>query len=273
MSLMPEWLHRRYKLLEENLGSESFSALDVKEVLGDSRSMSYLVIRELRGENLMQKVSQGVYTLRRDKRPFSEPILSGQAAHILARLRERGIHVVMTGTDALGTSWPHTANKGPMLATADRAEWRLLSTMGRQLVPVLLNPSRSELQVVTQLGFQERPLVVRKISTYYAAIRGIARPERALVDVYVEASRYGWVATPKDLGRATSFLFSEHIVNVPMMLAYARYRRVEPEIRHICQNVADEVYPPSLLRGPVDRTPTANEVVESIKQLKRSDRS
>lgn len=246
------------------MGEDSFSAMDAAEALGDSRSMSYLVIRELRRERLVQKVSQGVYTLRQDRTPCPVPMLWGRSDRILRRMRAAGVHLVITGTDALLGFWPQHATPGPILATADKAEWPAVAEIGRQVHPILLNPSRQELRVVQELGVEDRPIVIRKISTYYGAIRGVARVERALVDIYAEMSRYGWLAEPALLGQVAQSLFCSYIINIPMLLAYARYRRMEPEMRLVCQQVADDLYPPSLVRGETQETAVSRAMADAI---------
>ncbi len=263
--MLPDWLHKRYRVLGESMGEDSFSAMDAAAALGDSRSMSYLVIRELRREQLVQKVSQGVYTLRQDRTPCPVPLLWGKAHRLLAKLRSAGVHVVITGVDSLKAFWPEPPRPGPVLATADKSEWPSAAQIGRSLHPILLNPSRQELRVVEELGAEDRPLVLRKISTYYGAVRGVARVERALVDTYAEVSRYGWLADPAVLGRVMQGIFSAYIVNVPMLLAYARYRRMEAELRYVCQHAADDLYPNSLLIGPVEKTPVARKMVAAMK--------
>jgi len=261
--MLPPYLAGRLEALRRRFGDGAFTTEDACRALSISKPLVHTVLHELSRRGSIRRVGKGVYVLASGGRVEPSMGLPGAVEKIGSILRSQGLRFLITGLDLLLPFVHHLPVRYPHLVCVNRGsgEWAKDELL-KSGFKALLEPRRGEIALGLDLAAGSELAIIRETSNFYAVEGEVASLERALIDLYFEATRGDYPVPVGEVGRILYNALKGATINYSRLLRCARRRRIEAEVRTILKGLSRYIpVPDHFLAGRMEE----NEHTETVR--------
>ena len=233
---LPLYLLKRIHGLQGHFNSRPFTAREARKVLPGSKSYQYLVLFRLVRAGLLKRYGPGVYQVAKAvEEPRISVHLSDVGQKIRKYLTKEGIYFIITGLDVLIAFAHHLPFRFSHLLYVEKGseEWTKDTLERDAHLRCLINPTRQEISIGSDMAQGAELIVLRPTNSFYAAQDGVASLERALTDLYFEITRKDFIFDLAEFVRIFYNVTSTRVINYPRLFRYANRRYVNNEITYL----------------------------------------
>ncbi|MEK6954759.1 MAG: DUF6577 family protein [Candidatus Micrarchaeota archaeon] len=241
-----KWVETAFSRLEEKFGSRPFAASTASKVLcnieGYHIGSAYRILFELEKEGKLEKLGRGVYRIPREissKSPAKPPEFVKRLAK---ELRGSGINGQITGFPVL-SGFTNLIPRRVIyllyvpLGAGESAAYFFGGKLGK--IP-LLNPTPNEIKAALDATEKKDLIVVREMRLIFKDDSMIASTEKALVDLYFEASRKKIPLPLSEVGQIFGDVLAGTKIDMKELLRAASRRGIRKEIEAILFSLRPE---------------------------------
>ncbi|MGA2680171.1 MAG: DUF6577 family protein [Candidatus Bathyarchaeia archaeon] len=243
-----KWTSTALDHLKAVFGQESFTTKQataaLKREMGYSHNASYQILHGLVREGLLTKFGRGLYSIAEKKAvqteaiTISDKLIVTLTSGVLIRaeqvLKEKGVEFMITGPSALA-GYYHLLPRRliHLIYVIDGAGEFASTILKKENFLTLLNPRRGEVEMGLETFGDRDVFVIREFAELPGNINGRAVLEKALVDVYFEATRRRIPFPELEVGRIMANAFRTEKIEIARLLSLAARRGVKGEIQSI----------------------------------------
>ncbi|MEM3551262.1 MAG: DUF6577 family protein [Candidatus Bathyarchaeia archaeon] len=231
-----EWEERALKTLKDRFGGEIFHASEAVSLLegglGFRRGTTYRVLKDLADSGLLVRVGYGAYKVGVSGGWVIEPSLTPNMEEARRLLLEKGVEFMITGPSVLVKYMHMLPMRMIHLIYALKGAGEYVAEVLHGKFEVLLNPIIGEVEVALKISEGDL-VVVREFSSLYGGKGGVASVERALVDLYFEATRGRIPFQTDEAGRIILTALRNARIDFARLNKSAARRGVDGEFRAI----------------------------------------
>jgi len=252
-----KWENIALEILRSEFPNKAFRAIDAFRVLNAKKRYSkgtlYRILHDLSKRGLVEKLGRGIYRVRtnrimevEDRITLSDTVSIELASDLLIKakelLRHKGIEFMVTGFSLFYRHTHHLPKRLIHLIYVIKGAGEPAITSLREAgFRALLNPSRKELSLALD-SFEERDIfVIREFSELSGDADGNACLERALVDLYFEATRKRIPFSPEEAGRIFLNVFRNEHVDLSRLFFFANRRGVKEELKTVAKILEPDI--------------------------------
>jgi hypothetical protein len=269
------WTNSILDILRKEFGEEPFLVDEAAKALQENANYSKGAIRQalhqLAKKGFLIRMSRGIYEVHHNQPlPSSSADLSANVTVTFTSktlieaekiLKDKGIDYMITGPSALTRFHHHLARRLiHLIYVIDGAGEYASTALGEKNLRAFLNPSREQIDVVLQALDEGDIFVIREYSELEGNVNGRATIERAIVDMYFEATRHRTPFSEMEVGRIIANAFRVEKIDISRLLRFASRRGIRSEI----ESIVKELVPSLQLRGAVLKEP-AKAVIAGIR--------
>jgi hypothetical protein len=252
-----KWENAALEILRSEFPNKAFRVTDAFRVLNKKKQYSkgtlYRVLHDLSKRGLVEKLGRGIYRVRihkiievEDRITLSDTVSVELASDSLIKAKEllgnKGIEFMVTGFSLLYRHTHHLPKRLIHLIYVIKGAGEPAVTSLREVgFRALLNPSSKEMSLALN-SFAERDIFVfREFSELSGNVDGNACLERALVDLYFEATRKRIPFSSEETGRIFLNVFRNEHVDFSRLFFFANRRGVKEELRIVAKILEPDI--------------------------------
>jgi hypothetical protein len=211
-----------------------------------SKGTVYRVLHDLVKTGMVERLGRGIYRVHVHEVPITDrmtlsdrvvvKLIPGSSKIARKSLRDKGIEFMITGAP-LFYHYIHNLPKRLMeLVYVTKGAGELaVFTLREAGLRALLNPTSKEISLALE-NFPERDFfIVREFSELLGNIDGMASLERALVDLYFEATRGKTPFPEEEVGRIFLRVLKNEPISHSRLLMFASRRGIKKEIEAVLE--------------------------------------
>ena len=251
-----KWTSIALDHLKAAFGKEPFStkqaANTLKKEMGFSNNSSYQVLHGLVKEGFLTKLGRGFYrspekkAVQTEAITISDKLVVTLTSGVLIRaeqvLKEKGVEFMVTGPSALA-GYYHLLPRRliHLIYVIDGAGEFASTILKKENFQTLLNPRREDVEMGLETFGDRDVFVIREFAELAGNIDGRAVLEKALVDLYFEATRRRIPFPELEVGRIMANAFRTEKIEIARLLSLAARRGVKCEIQSIVKVLVPDV--------------------------------
>lgn len=218
---------------------DPFTLEEVVAVTEESKEKAYVILNKLIRSGRIDRIGRNFFTFGKHGEE-AVVTLSGMILDIKEILIEGGISFQITGPDIV-QGYVNLIPKRLIhlvYVAKGSGEWAKKELESRKTIFCLLNPSKKEVKSLFS-RFEDDLVVIREVGdTSLGYSRGgIARVEKALVDLYFEATRRRIPFDISELANILSNILTRTKIDIIRILRMARRRNIEGEFGQILKKL------------------------------------
>jgi len=241
------WEYEALKHLRQKFNDKIFRLEDAYNFLnskkGYKKGTVNRVIYDLVKEGLLIKIGRGIYQIPRGVKINASEDLSSSFVvintldsleNLQILLNEKGIEYMITGESILYPYSHYLSRRLIHLVYVVNGSGEFTATsINNNGMRAILNPNYKELMIILENFNEQEFFVIREFSFLHGNINGLARIERALIDLYFESTRKKIPYSEEEVGRIFSKVFRNERINISSLFMFADKRGIKNEIQYI----------------------------------------
>jgi len=261
-----EWENKMLRILRSAFRNEIFDTKDAYKVLssapfGYSKGTVHRALHDFVEADLVVRLGRGIYRIEikghKGPRVMREPAFrdsSNRVAHRLSiehiypltkvekLLRRKGIKFMITGFSLLFRYIHHLPKRLVHLIYVVKGAGELTVTSLREAgLTALLKPTSNEISLTLGIFPEKDIFVVREFSELLGNIDGVARLERALVDLYFETTRRKIPFPVEEVSRIFRKVLRNEPISLSRLFMYAGRRGIREEIKAVIKFIEPDM--------------------------------
>jgi len=265
-SVTLERLKKALEALTNSIPGEVFTVADAEEVLGLSKRSVSFILKGLADKGLIVRTGRGTYSIHGKPIPMLDVETLPETSRTLHEaLSSEGILFALSCLDIL-SGFTHLAiRRFPnfLWVEGGSEDWAMEVASKVGFTPIR-EPTSTQLPVALEFTADANPVIIRKTSIFYATKGGLARVERALVDLHYEVTRERYPLDGGELMRIFYYALTTISIDFPKLLRYSGMRHLRHEIKWILWQLKGKAEIPNAYLEP---KPKPNKFVHRLPNI------
>jgi len=246
------WQNKIYEAISEAFGNKVFYTKNVTALCKEySKGTLYRAIHDLIKDGKITSLGKGIYKIKQTQtteRSFHNnlslsvnmtiQVIPGSPTAAKKLLHNQGIEFMITGLPVFFNHIHQLPRRVIIqIYVICGAGEHTIFTLRKANYHALLNPSLKEIKVLLETVTDRDIFVIREYSELTGNINGMASVERALVDLYFEATREKIPFSNAELAKILLNVFRNEPINYSQLKKFANKRAIRNEMEAILDHI------------------------------------